>query len=356
MNNPIQDDPALLDAMWSDMLEQEALYRPGPYWEGKAATSRKLLHRLGLSGFRSTAIGTSYADNVVLDPLDNYLATRCEIPARIAAQLPFLKGFFALHRHWIKAYHLQARAAEAKLLQFRLSDWLKEVSSGFPELPSSIEEACPASVEIENRDYAVYYLRLLSYISLLENSDGVDLGNADSLIEVGGGLGANLHLLLTRYPNIRKVVLVDLPTTLYVSTQYLKKFFTGVRDYSATRGKEKICFEGGADELEILTLCPWQLPNLEAEIDVAWNSHSFVEMAEPQIDFYCEQFSRLLAPRDGKGVFVSYDDVAGGAVSLKTLTERLSSRFELTEHSSTDWDWWWDDRIFTGSLEADRAL
>lgn len=335
--------------MWADMQQQESLYRPGPYWERKAATSRKLMHRIGLENFRSTAIGTSYADNVVLDPMDQYYGTRGEWPARIAKKLPLIKQFLALHRHWIKAYYQRARKAQEQLLQLRLSDWLEQLSAGFPELPPSTEEACPASVSIGGKDYATYYLKLLSYISVLEQQDAPGLKQANSLIEVGGGLGGNLHLLLTRYPNIRKVVLVDLPTTLYVSTQYLKKFFMGVRDYSETANQETIRFERDANELEIITLCPWQLPRLDAVIDVAWNSNSFVEMADKQVDFYCEHFQRLLKPADGKAVFISYDDETGGSASLENLKARIGKRFSLQEHPADEWSWWWQDSLFTGT-------
>ena len=338
--------------MWADMQQQESLYRPGPYWERKAATSCRLMHRLGLENFRSTAIGTSYADNAVLDPMTQYLGTRGEWPARIASKLPLFKRFFALHRTWIEAYYQQARKAEAKLLCFRLTEWLEELQQGFPDLPPTTEEGCTATVEIGGTEYASYYLKLLSYIRVLELENALPLREADSLIEVGGGLGANLHLLLTRYPNIRKVVLVDLPTTLYVSTQYLKKFFDGVRDYSETSELETIRFETGEDEREILTLCPWQLPRLEAEIDVSWNSNSFVEMADRQVDFYCEHFKRLLAPRNGRGVFISYDDKAGGSASVAELEARISKQFRLQDIPCEDWSWWWQDRIMVGTGKA----
>ena len=335
--------------MWADMLQQQSIYRPGPYWERKAVTSCRLMHRLGLEDFRSTVIGTSYADNAVLDPMQQYMGTRGEWPARIASSLPLFKRFFALHRNWIAAYYRQAREAEGQLLQLRLTNWLGKLQQGFPELPPTTEEGCTASVEIEGTEYATYYLKLLSYIRVLEEQNAVPLGEADSLIEVGGGLGANLHLLLTRYPNIRKVVLVDLPTTLYVSTQYLKKFFDGVRDYSETSDQETIRFERGKDEREILTLCPWQLPRLEAEIDVSWNSNSFVEMTDRHVEFYCEQFQRLLAPRNGDGVFVSYDNKAGGSASLAELQTRISKQFQLQDVPSEGWSWWWQDRIMVGT-------
>jgi putative sugar O-methyltransferase len=115
---------------------------------------------------------------------------------------------------------------------------------------------------------------------------------AKSLFEIGGGFGVNVHLVLENYPNIRKVLYLDVPPNLYIGTQYLKVFYGDrLRDYRETRSLSTIQFSNDK-EIEIIAIAPWQLSQVSAQFDIFHNAHSFVEVPQETVQFYA---MRLLA-------------------------------------------------------------
>ena len=82
------------------------------------------------------------------------------------------------------------------------------------------------------------------------------------------------------YPNIRKVLYLDVPPNLYIGTQYLKVFYGDrIRDYRETRSLSTIQFSNDK-EIEIIAIAPWQLSQVSAQFDIFHNAHSFVEMPQ----------------------------------------------------------------------------
>lgn len=129
---------------------------------------------------------------------------------------------------------------------------------------------------------------------------------AKSLFEIGGGFGVNVHLVLENYPNIRKVLYLDVPPNLYIGTQYLKVFYGDrLRDYRETRSLSTIQFSNDK-EIEIIAIAPWQLSQVSAQFDIFHNAHSFVEMPQETVQFYAGQAMRLLA-KAGTVTLLSYD-------------------------------------------------
>ena len=49
-----------------------------------------------------------------------------------------------------------------------------------------------------------------------------DFNEIRSYFEIGGGFGANIHFLITNYPNIKKIIYLDAVPNIYVGTEYLK--------------------------------------------------------------------------------------------------------------------------------------
>ena len=99
---------------------------------------------------------------------------------------------------------------------------------------------------------------------------------AKSLFEIGGGFGVNVHLVLENYPNIRKVLYLDVPPNLYIGTQYLKVFYGDrLRDYREARSLSTIQFSN-EKEIEIIAIAPWQLSQVSAQFDIFHNGiHSW---------------------------------------------------------------------------------
>ena len=113
-------------------------------------------------------------------------------------------------------------------------------------------------------------------------------------MEIGGGFGANAHLLMHMFPNIKKYLYLDIPPNLYVGTQYLKYFFPkAVVDYKVTAGLERIEFKNN-DDREILAIAPWQIEKVKVTVDGVWNSHSFVEMPLATIQNYKKYIKQFI--------------------------------------------------------------
>ena len=112
--------------------------------------------------------------------------------------------------------------------------------------------------------------------------------------------------LLENYPNVGKIVYLDIPPSLYVGTQYLKSFFgESVKNYSGLRDRTEIRFEDN-NNLEILCIAPWQIERLRCGIDIFHNAYSFVEMPKKVVKNYGE-FIKNLMTENGKVCLFSYD-------------------------------------------------
>ena len=78
-------------------------------------------------------------------------------------------------------------------------------------------------VKIDNYKISKFYLEKLARIHTFSKER--DFTKIKTVFEIGGGFGANAHLLLNLYPNIKKYIYLDIAPMLYVGTQYLKHFY-----------------------------------------------------------------------------------------------------------------------------------
>jgi putative sugar O-methyltransferase len=197
-------------------------------------------------------------------------------------------------------------------------------------IPFSLGGGCINFIEINSVKIAAHYLQLLD---MHDRTTGtVNYQKANSFFEIGGGFGGNLHLLIENYPNIRKYVYLDVPPNLYVLNQYLKSHFrNSVRDYSEHRGTE-ISFSEN-DDLEIFCIAPWQIENLKVDIDIFFNSHSFVEISKDAVQNYANFVERALKKNQGRVVLVSYTDFDPNTTPHPdTLPENFSMPFSKYEY------------------------
>ena len=110
--------------------------------------------------------------------------------------------------------------------------------------------------------------------------------NIRSFFEIGGGFGANTHFLITNFPNIKKIIYLDIVPNIYVGTEYLRYHFKDkVKDYLEIKNLNEIKFSN-TNDLEILCIPPWLIEKLNIEIDHFHNAASFVEMPKKVIQNY----------------------------------------------------------------------
>ena len=261
----IEDAWELLDALMDDYAKQPEINQAGPEWRALSNRELPAIRAHGIGDFRggSSGIGWGFTDNI-------YYETESLGP-RQAAMLsnPRFPSLLARYR-----------------------------------IPESTSGGCLSLVMIDGRPVATHYLNLLDQHDQVGAAAGY--GEARSFFEIGGGFGANVHLLAANYPNIRKVLYLDIPPMLYIGTQYLKAMFgDAVRDYTALRKRERIGFADD-DRFEILAIPPWLLERVDASIDVFHNAHSFVEIPKATVAAYAAQVERLLHPA-GRISLTSYD-------------------------------------------------
>ncbi len=290
----IKNNHKLLNQLINDQKAQKGIYRPGPYWDEYSSRIVKALKKQGLESFRSNArIGKGFSDSLVFEPID--LSNLVSIKSRVYEILVsnyFVSRYFLLpYRSRIKSISDQKVMYMNKYYNLEIGAWYKDFKkqNNLPnpslENPTDVIDLCGDSI---GRTYLNSYIRIYNY------SYSVDFKVKNSLLEIGGGFGANVHTLIRLYPNIKKVVYLDIPPMIYIANQYLESIYKGaVLDYSDTRNSNVISFKND-DTLEIICIAPWQIEKLDLNIDIFWNSASFQEMTVDAVKNYCKHLKRIM--------------------------------------------------------------
>jgi putative sugar O-methyltransferase len=261
----------------------KSLYSAGPYWDYKCKKIYNQICKKSLHNFRglNSGVGTSYCDNIVLD-------IRNELGLRGRLLSFFLKGSLNPSR---KLFDLQVSNSqnyinlylELKSHQYRTSDKVKDLIKRY-NISDSVEYGCVDKFNYLGNDYSSHYIEIANDISFLEKFH--NFRKISSFFEIGGGFGSKVHFLLKNFPNIKKIIYLDIVPNIFVGTEYLRKFFKySVVDYLKTRDLDSISFSNNND-LEILCLPVWEIEKLSVEMDYFHNSHSFVEMPQNVVENY----------------------------------------------------------------------
>ncbi len=281
----MRENAELLGLMMRDQAPQAPVYLPGPYWMGYQARSYRAIQHLGISAFRAQpAIGKGFADVVITDPFAGF-ANR---PARMAQLLSAIWPVRSIVREYqtlLRARIEQRRQFQSMVFDHRFGEIVREVGD---RIPDTLHGGAEEVLDVGGRRIAAVYVDALARLWNFR-ARGFAFESTTSYIEIGGGFGAGTHLLLSLFPNVRKVVYVDIPPMTYVATEYLRHFFgDAVRDYGQTRTLDRIGFANDTTR-EILCLCPWQVPKLDTKADFLFNASSFSEMTPEIVRNYATQ-------------------------------------------------------------------
>jgi putative sugar O-methyltransferase len=296
----MQDEIELLRSMMGDQDRQSSIYQPGPYWRGYQQRTARAIERHGLSDFRARAdIGKGYADTLTTSPDEQWLdqsSMRYKIKQALMTA-PALRTLFGEYRTLV-GHHITTMQRYAGLYyQHRFGNWFEAAARQY-DLPPSLHAGCRRHVTLGGEAIAQTYVDFL--MRFHNFGQHLDFSEVRVAFEIGGGFGAWPHLLLSMYPNVRKIVYLDIPPMIYVGTQYLKHFFgDAVIDYRQTKDLEKISFRDD-DSREILCLCSWQIEKLDIKADLFWNTASFSEMTPDIVGNYATHVARCLKDDDAK--------------------------------------------------------
>ena len=266
----------------------KSLYTSGPYWNYKNTRAILEIKKKGLKDFRgiSAGIGTSFADNLVLD-IRNEFNTKGRIIGKIFS-FPILSKVFnsqlIITKNHINNY-IQNQA-----IVYQNNKNVENLINKY-QFKNTTEFGCVQIFEKLGIKYSTTYLQMADRIDKLSKS--FNFKNINSFFEIGGGFGANVHFLITNFPNIKKILYLDTVPNIYVGTKYLEHHFgKKVKNYLDLKNLDKIKFQNN-DELEILCIPPWLIEKIDTEIDHFHNAASFVEMPKIVIDNYVKFIKKI---------------------------------------------------------------
>jgi putative sugar O-methyltransferase len=308
----------LLDNLIKDEKKiNRLLYSSGPYWDYKNSRAILEIKKKGLSDFRGTSagIGTSFADNIPLD-IRNEFNIKGRIISKIFS-LPILNKVFNGQLNLTQNYINNFIKNQAIVYQNNKN--VENLINKY-HFKNTTEFGCVQIFEYLGVKYSTIYLQMADRIEKLSKS--FNFKNINSFFEIGGGFGANVHFLITNFPNIKKILYLDAVPNIYVGTKYLEHHFgKKVKNYLDLKNLDKINFQNN-DELEILCIPPWLIEKVDVEIDHFHNAASFVEMPKIVINNYVK-FIKKFKTREIS--LISYD-----GYDLKTTfnPEELNLFFE----------------------------
>ena len=290
----------LIDELITDEKKNNrSLYSSGPYWNYKNSRAILEIKKRGIQDFRglTAGIGTSFSDNKVLDVRNEY-----NIKGRIIGKifsLPLLNIIFNSQLKLTKSY-IQSFLLNKSLVyenDSNVRDLLKKY-----KFENTTEFGCISSFKYLNKKYSCHYLDMADRINKL--SKQFNFNDISSFFEIGGGFGANVHFLITNFPNIKKILYLDVVPNIYVGTQYLRRFYKdNIKDYLDLKNLDTITFSKN-NELEILCIPPWLIEKVDANIDHFHNAASFVEMPKKIVENYVK-FIRKFKTKEIS--LISYD-------------------------------------------------
>ena len=308
----------LLDKLIKDEKAiNRSLYSSGPYWDYKNSRAIIEIKKKGLGDFRgsSAGIGTSFADNITSD-IRNEFNIKGRIIGKIFS-LPILykvfKGQLNLTQNYINNF------IKNQAIVYQNNKNVENLINKY-HFKNTTEFGCIQIFEKLGIKYSTTYLLMADRIEKLSKS--FNFKNINSFFEIGGGFGANIHFLITNFPNMKKILYLDAVPNIYVGTKYLEHHFgKKVKNYLDLKKLDKINFQNN-DELEILCIPPWLIEKVDVQIDHFHNAASFVEMPKIVIDNYVK-FIKKFKTREIS--LISYD-----GYDLKTTfnPEELNLFFE----------------------------
>ena len=293
----------LLDQLIFDEKKTNILYRAGPYWSYKNKKAISELKKKGLNDFRgmSSGIGNSFSDNLVTD-IENELNLKGTLVRKIFS-LPILNIFFKLQLEKTSYYLNQFLKNQSVV--YKNNQNVIDLLNKY-KFENTVNFGCIQKFKYNNSEYSTTYIDMADRINIL--SELFNFKNIRSFFEIGGGFGANTHFLITNFPNIKKIIYLDIVPNIYVGTEYLRYHFKDkVKDYLEIKNLNEIKFSN-TNDLEILCIPPWLIEKLNIEIDHFHNAASFVEMPKKVIQNYVNFIKKFNTKEISLISYDGYDD------------------------------------------------
>ncbi|WP_108944058.1 putative sugar O-methyltransferase [Shewanella halifaxensis] len=277
-----------IEQIISDMHNVESCYKPSHFWQLGAERLQQDLHERGISQFRSFASALDFFvptyrfsgwinyPGIYQDLLDKNMDILAGHDKAMLNMQAFLSG-----RMQAESDYRVYRASENE--DYPQTSHFSESSVGMP-----IEQ-----FEFDGRTFSRSSLNYLMGINFLKQYlNGEAIRN---VLEIGGGFGTLGEILLSTSANDCFYLNVDIPPTCIFSSYYLKEVVGHnlVADYSDSKKLNSLNISKMRETLKAMVICPWQLEEVEGEIDLFVNFISFQEMEPDIVENYLSEVDRL---------------------------------------------------------------
>lgn len=290
----IKHDEKLFNLLMEDEAKVEPIWRTPKYWSNYAYAIRQRINSHDMARLRST--------NYLLDGFANSGRLEATPPKSalkrviwdLAHRMPGSAHAIAAYRQLLEIGQDRALFAEIG----RAKGVLAEISqAGFAVVPpTSLQYGEPLDLfshgdTMVGAFWVEYLARAADFYSVVPPPE------VETIVEVGPGLGLSTLSHIALNSNIKTIVNIDVPTTLYISTQFLKaepRF--SVIDYCSIRDNSKIEIPSKfnrQEKPEIIQIPPWMADRLIGRADLFCNAFSFYEMHERQVQSYINIIDNL---------------------------------------------------------------
>lgn len=272
----------------AELLEKSrvagALYAPTPFWEEGATRILADLAQDGVENFRNRGAPLSFFVPTYGYPGNSLSKEQTALLTGLAEkfapkQRALVDAWQSGASHALSDYRTFAAAARAgngtRLLQF------SESEAGNP-----IEQFM-----FGKRKYSRSALNYLMGLCFL--AEYTDLGEIETVLEIGGGFGSLGEILLKCWPNGQvRYIDLDIPPTCLFADYYLAQSLPNIRVVQSTdTAKSDVLSIGNMAPVSVMP--NWQIEALEGQIDLFVNFISFQEMEPPVVKNYLRHVIRL---------------------------------------------------------------
>lgn len=283
-NAVIKSDAKLLDALIQDEALQQSVYQAGPYWKPYQDRMVRRLRTADIGAFRSDPqIGKGFAD-CFGDTFDEGFNWKTRVIAEVI-KLPGLAGYVSGLRQRILLAQRQLTETRGQLIALDFNQITRSNIAKYG-WPVTERGGCQAFTSFDGQSISSHYVEMAHRIGFLQALCPCPAPR--TYMEIGGGFGAMAHLMRHWHPSIEKVILIDLPPVIYVTTQYLKSLIGDdqVFSYSDARGSSEIDIENCKQS--VICLPPWCAPKIRGRVDLLHNAASFSEMSKANVAAYAD--------------------------------------------------------------------
>ncbi len=325
----MKDDLKLLNNLMYDYKAMKRSFQ-SKYW-GKAENSiTKEIRKHGVKNFRSMpTISKGFEDILIKYPFEGKRSLSLHILIdRLLKSIPLVSST-------LKHYHNTIDKLIDELQYYRSVEYSRDYGEWFYKNFKKIDNLNTLignpnnNFVINKKKISSLYFKSLLYLDNISNF--TDPKKISSFCEIGGGFGALTHCIHHLYPNVRKILFVEVPSVAYLATCYLKEIYgNNIIDYNITRKLKSFKFSDNND-LEICVIPPWELDKISSKIEMFYSSNAFQIMEWEMIYKYVNSINKL--KKNGNSMLViktlKKEEYQESFINSDILIERLHKIFDI---------------------------